>query len=260
MINPNTAVGGPAAQDREAELLRLLRDKGPAPFSELAARFEVSEMTVRRLIHKMAAAGLVIRTPGGAMAAPSGSLERSFLERSQHMAAEKDAIGRAAASLVENGETVVMDSGTTTRYVARHLASHSDVTVITPSLAVVEDLAASERVRVQLTGGVYRRSSHDLSGPAMIDSLENVFAGKVFFGAAALSFRKGVMNYDTEIPRVYLRAGKQKILVLDSSKVGIEAVYRFCPIESCDVVITDRRIKSSDLARLRKIVDVRVAG
>ena len=226
---------------------------------ELAERFAVSEMTVRRVLYKLADAGLVIRTPGGAMVAPSGSMERTFLERSANMSGAKDALGRAAAGLVHDGETVVLDSGTTTRCIARYLAARRNLVVVTTSLAVLEELAGSAGVQVRLTGGAYRRSSHDLSGNAVIESLGDINADKVFFGAAALSFRKGVMNYDADMPRAFLHAGKQRILAMDSSKLGLEAVYRLCPVESCDLVITDSGVKSADLARLRKLTKVLVA-
>jgi DeoR family fructose operon transcriptional repressor len=175
------------------------------------------------------------------------------------MSAAKDALGRAAASLVQEGETVVLDSGTTTRCISRHLASQRNVVVVTSSLAVLEELAGSSGVQVRLTGGVYRRSSHDLSGNAVIEALGDLNADKVFFGAAALSFHKGVMNYDAEMPRAILQAGKERILVIDSSKVGLEAVYRLCPVEHCDLVITDGAVKPADLARLRKLTKVLVA-
>ena len=96
---------------------------------------------------------------------------------------------------------------------------------------MLEELAGSTGVQVRLTGGAYRRSSHDLSGDAMLDALGDVYADKVFFGAAALSFQKGVMNYDAEMPRAFLRAGRERILVIDSSKIGTEAVYRLCVVE-----------------------------
>src|SRR3982075_30821 len=131
--------------------------------------------------------------------------------------------------------------------------------VVTTSLAVLEELAGGAGVQVRLTGGAYRRSSHDLSGNAVIESLGDINADKVFFGAAALSFRKGVMNYDADMPRAFLHAGKQRILAMDSSKLGLEAVYRLCPVESCDLVITDSGVKSADLARLRKLTKVLVA-
>lgn len=245
--------------DRQSELLVKIKEQGSASIVELAVHFGVSEMTVRRMIHRLADAGLVIRTPGGAMLAPAGSMERTFVERSAKMAVAKEALGRAAAALVIEGETVVMDSGTTTQCIARYIAARHNLVVITPSLAVLDELAGSPGVQVRLTGGVYRRSSHDLAGNAVIDALDGVHADKVFFGAAALSFHKGVMNYDAQMPRAFLRAGKEKILVIDSSKLGNEAVYRLCPVESCDLVITDADVKSADLARLKKLTKVLVA-
>jgi DeoR family transcriptional regulator, aga operon transcriptional repressor len=191
--------------------------------------------------------------------APSSSLEKSFLERSAKMARAKDAIGREAAKLVREGETVVLDSGTTTRYVARYLASRRNITVVTTSLAVLEELAGSPSVQVRLTGGIYRRSSHDLTGNSVVDVLGGVYADKVFFGAAALSFNRGVMNFDAEMPSVFLRAARERILVIDSSKIGADAAYRLCAIEKCDKVITDKGIKPADLTRLRKLSSVLVA-
>lgn len=248
------------SEDRQSEILRYTKDKGSASISELAVEFSVSEMTVRRALHKLADAGLVIRTPGGAMAAPSSSMEKSFLERSAKMASAKDAIGREAARLVQDGETIVLDSGTTTRYLARHLTTKSHLVVVTASLAVLEELAGTPAIQVKLTGGAYRRASHDLSGPAMLNSLSDIYADKVFFGAAALSFQHGVMNFDAEMPKAFLRAGRERILVIDSSKIGVDAVYRLCPVKKCDLIIVDRDVKAADLARLRKSANVLVAS
>jgi len=258
MIDSNIQTAS-ASEDRKAQILLFIKEKGTASIAEMATEFAVSEMTVRRVLHKLADSGLVIRTPGGAMIAPSGSLEKSFLERAAKMAAAKDAIGREAAKLVQNGETVVLDSGTTTRYLARYLTSKRDITVVTTSLAVLEELAGSPDVQVRLTGGVYRRSSHDLSGNSVLDTLAGIYADKVFFGAAALSFQKGVMNFDAEMPRVFLRAARERILVIDSSKIGTEAVYRLCAVEKCDIVVTDEGVKAADLAKLRKLTSILVA-
>jgi DeoR/GlpR family transcriptional regulator of sugar metabolism len=256
----NPTIGSPhSSEDRQSELLLFIKEKGSASIAEMAEQFAVSEMTVRRSLYKLADAGLVIRTPGGAMAAPSGSVERSFMERSAKMAGAKEAIGREAARLVQDGETVVLDSGTTTRYIARYLATRHDLTVMTTSLAVLEELAGSASVQVRLTGGVYRRSSHDLSGNAVLDSLGSIHADKVFFGAAALSFQKGVMNYDAEMPKAFLRAGRERILVIDSSKIGVEAVYKLCAVDKCDMVVTDSRARAADVTRLRKLTSVLVA-
>lgn len=258
MVGPNTPLPS-SSEDRRGRILLFIKERGTASISEMAAQFAVSEMTVRRVLHKLADSGLVIRTPGGAIVAPPGSMERSFLDRSARMAGAKDAIGREAAKLVRDGDTVVLDSGTTTRYVARHIASKRKVTVVTPSLAALEELAGSASVQVRLTGGIYRHSSHDLSGNSVVDVLGGVYADRVFFGAAALSFHKGVMNFDAEMSSVFLRAGRERVLVIDSSKIGTEAAYRLCAVEKCDMVITDKGIRATDLARLRRLTSVLVA-
>jgi DeoR family fructose operon transcriptional repressor len=244
------APGPRSSEERQGEILLHIKEKGSAGIAEIAERFAISEMTVRRVLYKLSDAGLIIRTPGGAMVAPSGSMERTFLERSEKMSSAKDALGRAAAALVQDGETVVLDSGTTTQYIARHLTTRRDLVVMTASLAVLEELAGSTGVQVRLTGGVYR---------SVDEALGNIFADRVFFGAAALSFERGAMNYDQEMPRAILQAGKQRILVIDSSKVGMEAVYRFCPIQQCDLVITDRGVKAADVKKLRSLTNVILA-
>ena len=248
----------PDGARRDAVLL-LLHEKTTASITEIALRFAVSEMTIRRDIQKLAAAGQVIRIPGGVRLERSFGGEKSFHERLQRMAEAKRAIGKAASELVRNGESLTIDSGTTTLFVARHLRHHRDIVVVTFSLAVLEELADCDSVRVELTGGAYRRTSHDLIGRAADDSLATVCTDKVFFGAAALSFQKGIMVYDREAPRSLLDAGRERILVIDSSKIAQEAMYGFCAVERCDVIVTDCGIKPADLARLRKLRKVIVA-
>jgi hypothetical protein len=161
--------------------------------------------------------------------------------------------------LIADGESVVLDSGTTTLYVARELRARRNVVVFTFSLAVLEELTSAEGIRVELTGGVYRASSHDLIGHAVAKSLSSIFAGTVIFGAAAISFTRGVMVHDPDTQHELLQAGRRKVLVVDSSKIGAEATYRLCGIEDCDLVVTDRGISPDDLARLRKVTEVEVA-
>ena len=244
---------------RSDAVLRLLREQTSASIAEIAGRFQVSEMTIRRDIQKLAEAGQVIRIPGGARIERAFGGERDFYERLQRMAEAKKAIGKAAAAMVRNGESVALDSGTTTLYIARHLRQHRDITVFTFSLAALEELSGCDSVRVELTGGVYRRTSHDLIGGAVDAALASISTERVFFGAAALSFHKGVMVFDPEAPRALLEAGRERVLVLDSSKIGQEATYGFCALDRCHTIITDSGIKPADLERLRKVVKVIVA-
>ncbi|MCL5745769.1 MAG: DeoR/GlpR family DNA-binding transcription regulator, partial [Acidobacteria bacterium] len=125
------------------EVLQFLRHRTSASIPEIARHFSISEMTVRRDLEKLAAASQLIRIPGGAMIARGTAIEKTFLDRSAHCAEAKDRIGRAAAALIQDGEAVVLDSGTTTLFIARHLRRHKDVTVFTLSLAVLDELSGS---------------------------------------------------------------------------------------------------------------------
>ena len=245
---------------RLASILQMLKINTSASIGENAAACHVSQMTVRRDLQKLVEAGQVIRIPGGARIEHWRGAERTFLERLQKMSHAKRSIGSAAAALIHDGESVVLDSGTTTLYVARELRTRRNVVVFTFSLTVLEELSSAEDIRVELTGGVYRASSHDLIGHAVGKSLSSIYADTVFFGAAAISFTRGVMVHDPDAQRELLQAGKRKVLVVDSSKIGTEATYRLCGIEDCDLILTDKGISAEDLARLRQVAEVQVAG
>ena len=240
-------------------IVQMLKVNTSASIAEIAEVCRVSQMTVRRDLQKLVEAGQVMRIPGGARIDHWRGAERTFFERLQKMSHAKRSIGAAASALVRDGESVVLDSGTTTLYVARGLRSRRNIVVFTFSLAALEELTSAEEVRVELTGGVYRASSHDLIGHAVAQSLSSIFADTVIFGAAAISFTRGVMVHDPDAQHEMLQAGKRKVLVIDSSKIGTEATYRLCGIEDCDLILTDKGIGPDSLARLSQITQVLVA-
>lgn len=247
-MNPSTS--------RREEIVSLLTQRDNLSIDELAKRFDVSTMTIRRDLHKLKADGKVIRIPGGATLGRSVTFERDFAERLQRRSDAKNKIGRVAASLVGKEESIVLDSGTTTLSLAHHLRMRSDIVVITFSLAVLDDLTSC---RVELTGGQYRRSSMDLVGQQVRGTLSRVYANKAFFGAAALSFKKGVMANDQDFPMDMLNSAAERILLVDSSKIGKEALYHLCPIESCDLIITDNNVDPGALRKIKKLTRVIVA-
>ena len=240
-------------------IVQMLKVNTSASIGQIAETFHVSEMTIRRDLQKLVEAGQVIRIPGGARIEHWRGAERSFFERLEKMSHAKRSIGAAASALVKDGQSVVLDSGTTTLYVARELRARRNVVVFTFSLAVLEELTSAEGIRVELTGGVYRSSSHDLIGHAVAKSLNSTYADTVIFGAAAISFTRGVMVHDPDTQYDLLRAGKRRVLAVDSSKIGTEATYRLCGIEECDLILTDKGISAEDLARLSQMTQVQVA-
>jgi DeoR/GlpR family transcriptional regulator of sugar metabolism len=248
-----------SSPDRQEAVLRMLREQTSASMAEFAARFGVSEMTIRRDLRKLSEGGHVILVPGGARLARGISFERSFEERLQKMSEAKDRIGRVAAGMVREGDAIVLDSGTTTLYIARHLRHHKNIVVVTFSLAVMEELRGCESIRVELTGGTYRGSSHDLIGHAVTASLSEVYAQKVFFGSAAVSVERGAMVFDPDAQRSIVQSGNERILVADHSKIRGGALYRFTGFENIDLLITDSGISTEDLEHLRRMTKVMVA-
>jgi DeoR/GlpR family transcriptional regulator of sugar metabolism len=245
---------------RITAILQFLEENTTASIGEIAEKVHVSEMTIRRDLQKLADAGHITRIPRGARIERWQGMERTYVERLQKMSPAKGRIGEAAAALVLDGESVVLDSGTTTLYIAKQLRTRKNIIVFTFSIAVLGELASADSVRVELTGGVYRASSHDLIGHAVGDYLTSICADHVIFGAAAVSLTRGVMVHDPEAQRELLRAGRQRVLVVDSSKIGTEATYRLCGINECDLIVTDSAIKPEDLARLQQITKVQVVA
>ncbi len=239
-------------------LFGYLMKQSAATFEELAAHFRVSEMTIRRDLETLAATGKVLLVPRGAHIPKGFIAEKPFLERIQRMAKAKEAIGKLVAALVAEGSSVVLDSGTTTLQVARHLRDMRCM-VITFSLSALQELADSPKAQVELIGGIYRGSSQDLVGSRVYEGLSAVRADLVVFGAAAVSLDGNVMVNDQEAPQTLLRSGKQRILVLDSSKIGEDALYRFCELGQCDLLVTDDHVREQDLELLRSFVKVKVA-
>lgn len=258
-LQDRTSMREISERSRLESIVQMLKTNTSASIGEIAETFHVSQMTIRRDLQKLVEAGQVIRIPGGARIERWRGAERTFFERLEKMSHAKRSIGRAAAALVRDGESVVLDSGTTTLFVARELRARRNITVFTFSLAVLEELTSAEDIRVELTGGVYRSSSHDLIGHAVAKSLTSIYADTVIFGAAAISLNRGVMVHDPDTQYELLRAGKRRVLVVDSSKIASEATYRLCGIDECDLVLTDRDISAESLAKLCKMTAVQVA-
>jgi len=150
---------------RHQKILDRLHQQGEVAVQELAEAFGVTPMTIRRDLDFLAEQNRLTRTHGGAMRSAPAVIEFAFLERNRERIAEKQAIARNAAALVEPGMTLVLDIGTTTLEVARSIASVPDLTVLTSSLAIASALYGRENINLTLLGGGVRRNSPDLSGP-----------------------------------------------------------------------------------------------
>jgi DeoR/GlpR family transcriptional regulator of sugar metabolism len=227
------------AQRRQA-ILRAVRS-GTAHVTALADEFGVSEMTVRRDLQALASDGKLERVHGGAVDVES---ERPFSEIVVERLEAKDRIGRAAAALVEDGQTVMIDIGTTTLQVARHLRGRS-LTVVTTNLAVYEELLPEPDIELVLPGGAVRRNYLSLVGMLAEDALRRLRADIAFLGTSGIDAALAVWDttmVEVPIKRAMIAASKRTVLLADAEKFGMDAMVRVCEASELDAIVTDERV------------------
>jgi DeoR/GlpR family transcriptional regulator of sugar metabolism len=229
---------------RRQRILHAVR-AGTAHVSELARAFEVSEMTVRRDLRALQDAGQLERVHGGAVHTVP---ERPFAEIALEGQEAKDRIGRVAADLVQDGQTVMLDIGTTALQVARHLRGR-DVTLITTNLAVLDELRADDAVELVLPGGLVRRNYLSTVGVLAEDALHQLSADIAFLGTSAVDQDLSVWDttmIEVPIKRAMIRAAARVVLLADSEKFAMNGVVRICGPEDLDQIITDADLPAAD--------------
>jgi DeoR/GlpR family transcriptional regulator of sugar metabolism len=222
---------------RQQEILRAVRS-GSTHVSDLAASFGVSEMTVRRDLRALAREGRLERVRGGAVNATS---ERPFDEIVVERLEAKDRIGAAAAAQVQDGQTVMIDIGTTTLQAARHLRGRK-ITVVTTSLAVYEELVPDPDIELILPGGLVRRNYRSLVGVLAESSLRQLKADLLFLGTSAVDAELGVWDttmVEVPIKRAMIDAAERVTLLADIEKFSMGGLVRVCEADAIDEIITD---------------------
>jgi DeoR/GlpR family transcriptional regulator of sugar metabolism len=225
-----------------------------AGVADLCAAFQVSEATVRRDLEALAEQGKIQRVHGGAIAVTQAPPEMPALERGGEQAEAKRAIGRAAAGLVLDGETIFLGSGTTVLEMTRHLSERRGCTIITNSLMVVNALSGLAHITVVSLGGMLRSSELSFIGHITEQSLGQLRADRVFIGIRAVSGEHGLMNDylpETMTDRAILTIGRQVVLLADHTKVGRVAPAFLAPLSSVHVLVTDGGLAPDQLGKLQ---------
>ena len=228
---------------RRKEILDAV-GSGAMHVSDLAASFGVSEMTVRRDLRALAREGKLERVRGGAVKASS---EPPFEETAVERYEAKDRIGAAAADLVEDGQTVMIDIGTTTLQAARHLHGR-DITVVTTSLAVLEELLPDPAIELVLPGGVVRRNYRSLVGVLAEDALRKLKADVVFLGTSAVDAQLGVWDstmVEVPIKRAMIEAAECVALLADGEKFAMTGMVWVTDAGSIDQIFTDAPVPAA---------------
>ncbi len=243
-----------SVQERRHDILDSVLRDGRVSVADLSQAFGVSEVTIRADLQMLAEQGLLVRTHGGAIASGRISPELSLALRRQQQTLAKDHIGEAGAALIDDGDAVYLDTSSTALAIARHLTSHRHVTVITNSIAIINELADYPHLSVVAPGGRLRRETASLIGVDGLDFVRRFNIQKGFFGAHGLTVDEGLTDVsvdEAEVKRVLVGLCRQVIAVLDATKWGRVGVASFASLSQIDTVITDQSAPPDLVAAVR---------
>ena len=249
-----------SAQGRRSAILQRLREDSSVNVAQLCEEFGVSAVTIRKDLQILNDRKLLIRTHGGAIqdanAAADETEERNFHFKESVNAKEKDAIGAAAAAHIKNGDTIMVDSGSTALQVVRHLHEFSKLTIITNSIPAMLEAIKYKRFRVILLGGTVRESSNSIVGPLSESNLKLFYCDKLFLGVDSISIEAGLSTPSMEeasTNQVMISRAREVIAVFDSSKVNKRALAFIAMPDKIHTVITDSHVPTSFKSQLRSM-------
>lgn len=241
-------------EERRREILAALHRDGRVLVKDLARHFRISQITIRKDLEFLDSQGVVQRTHGGALPIQAGALlDPTLREKERQHRKQKAQIAQAAAALVEEGQSVLLDSGTTTTAIARALKEMSRLTVITNAINIAAELAGTH-VEVILTGGTLRKNSFSLVGPLAEETLRQLSADILFLGVDGFDTKAGLFTpnlLESEVNRTMVDIARRTIAVCDSSKFGRRSLCNIMPVTSVHEVITDKQLSKSDLNALK---------
>lgn len=242
--------------ERQEKIAQLLEQRGRLTVAEISEAFEVSEATVRRDLSALAERNLIRRVHGGAMRAqPVATSEAPIMHRLEQHADIKRRIGQAAARLIQDGETILLIGGSTGTAVARELGAHTNLTLVTDSLIVANELVAQSLHKVIILGGVIDPDELAARGTLSRLFLAELQVDQVILGTKAISPQRGLSAEsaeEAELFRACIQAGHHVMLVTDSSKFHQSALVRIAPVDVLDTIVTDSGIPADVVEALQE--------
>lgn len=249
-----------SAQGRRSAILQQVRQDSSVNVSALSKQFGVSEVTIRKDLRILQDRKLLVRVHGGAMvnvrASSDESEERHINFKLLVNAREKEAIGRAAAAHIKDGDTILLDSGTTTLQIAKNLDRFHDLTIITNSVNAMMEAMKYKRFKVILLGGTMRESSNSTVGPLAESNLKLFYCDKLFLGVDSFSVEAGLSTPSVEeasTNQVMISRAREVIAVFDSSKINRRAFAFIASADKINTVITDSHLPSSVRSQLKSL-------
>ncbi|ADU69206.1 DeoR family transcriptional regulator [Pantoea sp. At-9b] len=251
-----------ATSERREQIIQKLRQHGSVQVNDLAALYGVSTVTIRNDLAFLEKQGIAVRVYGGALICDNGvaAVEPSVKDKSALNVSAKRSIASVAAELIKPGHRVILDSGTTTFEIARHMRQHQNVIAMTNGMNVANALVEAEGVEVLMTGGHLRRQSLSFYGDQADHSLQNYHFDLLFLGVDAIDLERGISTHNEDEARLNRRmceVAERIIVVTDSSKFNRSSLHKIIDTQRIHMIITDDSIPQNSLEGLRKAgVDV----
>jgi len=242
--------------DRRTVILKQLEKNDQVNVHELSRQFNVSEVTIRKDLKHFEKKNILIRSRGGAMRQSLITIDLSIYDRRRQNIKLKEAIGAAAAHQIINGETILLDTGTTIMELAKHLPKKIEITVITNSVDITFRLSDYPHIRVIMPGGILRRNSLALVGEQAAESLRNFYCDKYFLSADGVDIERGMMTTNIEeasLARINIKNSKKVYALIDSSKFLSRGITSIAPLKDVDTLITDSGISTAVLNDIRAL-------
>jgi DeoR/GlpR family transcriptional regulator of sugar metabolism len=244
--------------ERQAAIVRLLEQHHSVTVSHLCKELQVSDMTIRRDLREMETQGLLRRVHGGAVRVVRHSYEPPYAVRETEQRQTKQQIGKKAAELIANGDSIAFDIGTTTLEVARALDGQRALTIVTSSLAIINELVSRfslvSDIQLVVTGGIMRARELSMIGHHAARLYQELHVDKAFIGVGGLSLEQGLTEYnldDALVKRAIMATADQVIVVADGTKFNRVTFVSIAPLSEVDVVVTDRSADEQTVARLQ---------
>jgi DeoR family myo-inositol catabolism operon transcriptional repressor len=227
---------------RVKEIESYLMQNESVSLDALCEAFNVSKVTIRRDLSELEALGIVKKVYGGVVLSSKAENLVPFFTRQEDRAPQKLRIGRKAAEMVEAGDIIIIDAGSTTVSMVRFIDPGLRITVVTNSLSVMNEVAAHRKFRLITVGGEYLRETNSMVGIEAIQAFGKLNAQKAFLGATGISLDKGITNsssIEAEIKRAIIKVSDRRILLADSNKFDKASLVTFAELSQIDVVISD---------------------
>lgn len=237
---------------REAQIVELLKEGGEVSVAALSERLEVSSVTIRSDLKSLAAKGIIVRTRGAAMSAYHPLLAE---KQSSHVEV-KEAIAKVAASMVQDGDRIMITNGTTSALIGKYLLGKRDVQIVSNSTLLTPYARMNPNLYLTMVGGEFRPSAEALVGPEAIKQLKEYHVPLAFAGTDGFTLEHGLTTHlmeNAEIVRQMCRQATKSVLVADSSKFGKQGFVRIFPLSEIDVLITDGGLPASAVSAIEEM-------